>query len=933
MPGDDWANAVKNLTGYPMPDRSTLFQELSGTDGKVPLMNVSVETYDSVTIQSKLGDSVGPNVNGHSYMLAYYTQRTMGSLNLNKITIDFLWNPAERPARPGTPLDNYIFGPLNMLNRLVNLPFSTQDGNYGGLAVDPQNAVKLRTFSDVAGAYDRSYLYFRDQEEVLKQWAESLGHPDADMRGTAADAFAALIRRMQENFKGYKEQLRPEGFSPKNFALYPVYGQGASLTRPGDSLIGAANAVHQAGYELVQAWHNWASNSLSNPMQTLNKLVYDIAIWIQANNIGQVLQDIGVNGDNYWMAPGANFWQDHPTYGNLTQIDAWTRIGNDAIKAWNDFGDGTLVPKGTEQMSYVNNAFISATTALVEPLATRNTSPLGSDNKGGGGDGKGGGSGNQNVDDILNKLGLGGGNGDNGNDGKNGKDGAGGDNKTKIPPPPDLNSLGGDGDNGANGADGKDGNGGLGDPNRFLANVPPPGLNGPGGGGSGLNTPDGLGGGAPGGLPGSTGAGGPGGTGNPRTLVSQPPPGLGLPDAVTPGSGLPGSGTPGSTPGTSRLVQPDLPELGSPGGGLPGGSGLPDSGLPGTTNPDGTTGPNGTTVPLVPGGTRVGIKPPSLQDRDRAGGLPTALPDGSTRTVLPDGSSVTTDPDGTKTTRRPDGTILTEKPDGTKVTTGRDGTTTTEKPDGSKRVLHPGGIVTLTSPDGETSYLGPDGKPLGDRPKTDLTTPPLPSLNPPGLDLPGVSTASGYDTSGGGVTGGGGTLHSGGGNPLQATLPRYEEAGYDVSTDFPDYGVNALSGIPDPSLGGTPNGSPAGSPMMPGMGAGGMGGMGGAGGMGAGGAGDRIREYAGDPAGSPNRMAQAPGTTGSGGTPPYMPPAGGQGGNGQQTQSSDRERANWLAEEEDVWGTEDDVNPAVLGRAEPGTGNGAKNAFMTGESR
>ncbi|MGW2013587.1 AAWKG family protein [Streptomyces sp. NPDC001927] len=933
MPGDDWANAIKNLTGYPMPERSNLFQELSGSDGKVPLMNVTIETFDSVTVQSKVGPSVGPNVDGHSYVLAYYTQRNMGSLNLNKITIDFLWNPAERPARPGTPLDNYIFGPLNMLNRLVNNPFSTQDGNYGGLAVDPQNVVKLRTFSDVAGAYDRSYLYFRDQEEVLKKWAESLGHEDADMRGTAADAFAALIRRMEENFKGYKEQLRPEGFSPKNFALYPVYGQGASQTKPGDALIGAANAVHQAGYELVQAWHNWAGNSLSNPMQTLNKVVYDLAVWIQGNNIGQVLMDTGTNGDNYWMAPGPSFWQDHPTYGNLSQLDTWTRIGNDAIKAWNDFLDSTLVPKGTEQMSNVNNAFISATADLVNPLATRNTSPLGSDNKGGN-DGKGGGSGNESVDDILNKLGLG---GDDGDDGANGDDGKGGNNNTRIPPP-DLNNLGGDGNNGANGADGRNGNGnqgggdgGLGDPNRFLANVPPPGLNNPGGGGSGLNTPDGLPGGTPGGLPGSTGSGGPGGTGNPRTLVSQPAPDLGLPDMGTPGSGTPGSGLP-----SSRLVQPDLPELGGPGSGLSGGSGLP-----GTTNPDGTTGPNGTTVPVVPGGgggSRLSVKPPALQDWDGSG-LPTTFPDGSSRTVLPDGSSVTTSPDGTKVTRRPDGTILTEQPDGTKVTTTRDGTTTTEKPDGSKKVLHPGGIVTLTSPDGETSYLGPDGKPLGDRPDVSLTTPPLPSLSPPGLDLPGVGTASGYDTAGGGVTGGGGggTLESGSGNPLQATTPRYEEAGYDVSTDFPGYGVNALGGSPDLALGGTPNGgSPTGTPMMPGMG--GMGGaMGGAGGMGGGGAGgmgggDRVREFVGDPAGSPNRMAQNPNATGSG-TPPYMPPAGGQNGNGQQTQSNDRERANWLAEEEDVWGTEDDVNPAVLGRAEPGTSNGSKNAFMTGESR
>lgn len=41
--------------------------------------------------------------------------------------------------------------------------------------VDPQNAVNLRTFSDVAGAYDRSFQYFNDEEIVLKQWGDSSG--------------------------------------------------------------------------------------------------------------------------------------------------------------------------------------------------------------------------------------------------------------------------------------------------------------------------------------------------------------------------------------------------------------------------------------------------------------------------------------------------------------------------------------------------------------------------------------------------------------------------------------------------------------------------------------------------------------------------------------------------------------------------------------
>ncbi len=49
---------------------------------------------------------------------------------------------------------------------------------------------------------------------------------------------------------------------------------------------------------------------------------------------------------------------------------------------------------------------------------------------------------------------------------------------------------------------------------------------------------------------------------------------------------------------------------------------------------------------------------------------------------------------------------------------------------------------------------------------------------------------------------------------------------------------------------------------------------------------------------------------------PFFPPmagAGGMGGAGQQ-QQQERERSTWLAEDEDVWGTDPQLGPAVLGR-------------------
>jgi hypothetical protein len=146
-------------------------------------------------------------------------------------------------------------------------------------------------------------------------------------------------------------------------------------------------------------------------------------------------------------------------------------------------------------------------------------------------------------------------------------------------------------------------------------------------------------------------------------------------------------------------------------------------------------------------------------------------------------------------------------------------------------------------------------------------------------------------------------------------------------------GVTGLGSTPLISATGTPVGTGAG-----GVGSGGVGGLGtsrvGTSGLGTSGVGTSglgtsglggsglASGTAAAPVSSGRFVAPASGSSGSaaseaGGFPMYSPMAGGMGmggmgGGGGQTQ--ERERTTWLAEDEDVWGTEPDVAPQVLGR-------------------
>ncbi|MFF7321274.1 AAWKG family protein [Streptomyces albogriseolus] len=129
-------------------------------------------------------------------------------------------------------------------------------------------------------------------------------------------------------------------------------------------------------------------------------------------------------------------------------------------------------------------------------------------------------------------------------------------------------------------------------------------------------------------------------------------------------------------------------------------------------------------------------------------------------------------------------------------------------------------------------------------------------------------------------------------------------------------GSDALAGAS-----GDGTGTGAGSPgMYPPM-------MRGAGGDAGGNSGERTRTVIEPAVGRSGRTTAAqtvddeehrvvPRSTQTSSSMPFMPPMGGMGGAGErpQTESGDRERTTWLAEDEDVWGTDEGGAPQALGR-------------------
>ncbi|MFD6903819.1 AAWKG family protein [Streptomyces sp. NPDC060077] len=181
-------------------------------------------------------------------------------------------------------------------------------------------------------------------------------------------------------------------------------------------------------------------------------------------------------------------------------------------------------------------------------------------------------------------------------------------------------------------------------------------------------------------------------------------------------------------------------------------------------------------------------------------------------------------------------------------------------------------------------------------------------------DLPEPPDLSAWN--GGGFTGSAGSTGSGSAYSSVFNDNLYNQDDLTSALGRPQ-GGGALAGASADGTGTGP-GSPGMYPPM----------MRGAGGEAGGGSGERTRTViepsagrSGRPAGAAQTVDDeehrvAPRTTQTSSSTPFMPPMGGMGGAGDrpQTESGDRERTTWLAEDEDVWGTDEGGAPQALGR-------------------
>ncbi|MDF6018269.1 AAWKG family protein [Streptomyces sp. JH34] len=370
---DTWATLVTHITGYPVPDRATVFDKLrSDHGGKLFRMDIkerslSLLVKDSGFLQNK----------GEDYDIWFFDSGKKRSIMQARIVFEGRVKAGEEVIFAGTdsddvhnvqvregneftdynkdkmstiPLAQYMNGPRAALLEL--LKGGTQDARFSNLGVAEEAVVDLNSFNRTGDSFDFAAKFFKDQAPLLKDWEDRFGRDDASWKGEAAEVFRSLLKKVRENYDSYVETFNSSpGTGDETGTGNTVYSRALSLGR--SYLVDAANT-------LLSAWLTWAKSPYYDPHRVLRYVLDDLAQWVDAENVAKT--DIKSYTSRYTTtvshSPQAGFSQVHPDYGDLSDIANWAKVGDKAVEIWNRGVDDLLVTPARQVQSALNNHFL-----------------------------------------------------------------------------------------------------------------------------------------------------------------------------------------------------------------------------------------------------------------------------------------------------------------------------------------------------------------------------------------------------------------------------------------------------------------------------------------------------------------------------------------------------------------------------------------------
>ncbi|MEU7467792.1 AAWKG family protein, partial [Streptomyces sp. NPDC044984] len=414
---DYWKKAVDLLTGYVLPERKTLFDNLKGNDG-IPMIHVRVEDEGGPGYSSGFLSSGGWGTHNTNYTIPYYqpagngTDVSEGSyLYQYRVYITFLATPSAAPPsgenviakfektskvlmdKGGSNSDGeklkwdtsalvqYIYGSKAALDQLTMWPYSTHGFEDRGIKVSDGTYVDLLTFTKTAQAFDRVVKFFQDSAVTIGKWdTENIGEGSDSWDGTSAAIFKELIHKLARNYEGYADQIDGKGTGGSAVTIDTV----TVTSEPARALAAAQGVVLEQAQNLRDAWVAWRAES--NPQRWLYDMLQDARFNLIDNQFSKTdFETVSSGSGPYttwhnYVVSTAGFRNEivigEKSYGKPSDMTTWKAIADEAVRRWEQSVQDWLSTKGAEAIVAINKAFKEAEKAFDTSITDKDDRPL-----------------------------------------------------------------------------------------------------------------------------------------------------------------------------------------------------------------------------------------------------------------------------------------------------------------------------------------------------------------------------------------------------------------------------------------------------------------------------------------------------------------------------------------------------------------------------
>ncbi|OQD51967.1 hypothetical protein BM536_036945, partial [Streptomyces phaeoluteigriseus] len=413
---DNWKKAVDLLTGYVLPERKTLFDDLKGNDG-IPLMHVRLDKHGGPEYASGFLSSSGWKTHNTDYTIPFYRPSDDSQdvspgkyLYRYRAHITFLASGQALPPsgddvipdytktserlkdkggwnKEGEKLDwntnalvRYVYGAKDALSQITMWPYSTHGFKNRGYPVNDADYVDLRTFTEAAKAFDRVVKFFEDSAGTVGKWdTEDIGEGSDSWDGTSAAIFKQLIHKLARNYEGYADQLNGKGGDSSAVTV-----DGVTVTsEPARALAEAQGVLLAQAQKLYDAWEAWKAES--NPQRWLYDMLQNARLTLFDTQYDKTDIETVSSGGPYatwhnYVVSTTGFQNDivieGKSYGKPSEMTTWKAIADEAVRRWEQSVQDWLSTAGAEAIVDIHKAFKAAEKAFDTSITDKDDRPL-----------------------------------------------------------------------------------------------------------------------------------------------------------------------------------------------------------------------------------------------------------------------------------------------------------------------------------------------------------------------------------------------------------------------------------------------------------------------------------------------------------------------------------------------------------------------------